>query len=1775
MTHRSRASLLRLAVVSNAVAFLGLAIPSVAAADCTRSVGSPTSCAYCDDYWFYYVDPQRAVSLYGGRMVQFEECQAYCDTPRTGRLSNCTLHVTDIRDYLYYPGGFFNLAEGCQAVKISMGNPPAEVCGNGVDEDCDGVAEACAGCPSPSGTVSVGQTASCTVGSCSNGSTTCRSDGTWSPCQCVGCTNPVSPIDSMAPCSVGQCTSGSMACGKDGQWSACSAPSDCVSATQPPGSLSSDPTSIQAQLDQMNSGCPNGDWGGYDPIQLPLKSASTLPFTDFEVTVLRSLGVTRTYSSSDVMAGNASSASGIFGLGWHHNWETALTCGGNGASCTVDAGAGGRMKFQAQATTVVGVGALSGEALVLYRRTEAANVASGGNNLMVRRPNGEFILFQLDGSELHFAQPVTCGSCMDGRFNGTLRLSHDVDPAGRILTLDFTVGGKLLTVTDELGNRLSISPSSTCSGRAGALSYRAGSSGVDSEYVTYAYDPTCQTLKTVVPSNYTAAPGHSPQLRAYDYQSTPQAGLLTKVYNEFNDPVTVFGYDSAKGFATSLVDAQSTLSVTYPQPNQDKVVSSYGSDTFTELSTRGVAGKATKTETSAPSPSVYIGNYNTRNQTWDGQYLVCEDRSYDPARYFGRDTQKRVTYLADFAGYVCSSTPWVSHAPSRWWNFEYGIVKQIAQGVTIGLNSTTKTSQKSVLADQLAKASPSGTSADTFQTSETLDYDPASKTGDPAGYACGTSNAPVGGLVCRKIVDGYTTDANGTPTLQRIGTFFSYDPRGRLIRSVGPLFMVGQAPAGNVDPVEERTYWSDDDPDLMRRGRLHEIKRRATASQTLTTSFETYDVFGPTQVQDPAGNTTIYTRVGSAGRVTRVDTPDGRHTSTRYYDGDLPRLVLAHSGSARRFTYDDKGRLHAIEPLSGDPDTGSVTRGWIETRDHDAAGNTTVVTRADAQGTVRWKRILEYNWNGTVRKDIHPEPGKGYASWRRLPGTLPYSAKDEDHNSLHFNPDVFGRVRTVSFQHDASTNDGIETPTFESSGPGYASPYSGISYDYEPGQEALRNVWNISASTYQADGLIAGYVHDDFGRLRSVTAPTTMTGGPYTYAYDARGNVVQRSGGNSTISYQYDGADRMTKLTAKRTADGSSVEYAYAYDDPSAIGRLHSITEPDRTTTFTYDEVGRLSFEAVAESDVATSLTTEYRYDKDGDLSEVITPAGLDVKYERDPATKDVTEVRNVTSGTKYASNVKHLPAGPVTDLTFAGGATFSQGFNLRYEPIAIASGPLALAYEVSPAGNPTTIGSATYTFDFRSRLSSEPKLVDTAEYAFAFADGSSTSSRTIAASAVSLASGAPTLKYAFGYDSGSNLSAISTYDNKGSSITGTTCLVHDALGRLTAVGPAKVLAGQDARACTTESDLASVTVRFRYDARNRRVARQDGTNPWKYWVFSPDGRPLAENTKPTSRGGAWSTQREYVWLDGRPLAQIEYPGTNGSNEGDVYLVHVDHLGQPRALTSMAGAVVWSSTPRPYGEILEKTAPDPANLRIVLTNLRLPGQYDERLLGSIGLPGPYYNGARWYLPTMARYMELDPVALRGGMNGQFAPDWYGYANQNPLRWTDPGGDIALTVPGAVMGAVFGGLYGGIGAAIAPGASLKTIAAGAVAGVFVGGAFGAYAASGVGALAMIGGLSGAAGSAFGQALSGQRVNGWAVFGAGVGGYFGGALQGVMGLGTTVFTGWAAAGAGNFVGGIPSMAGDLIGTYLTPKRTQEVAPQAYGTPGGWLAAAGCKQ
>src|ERR1700722_9459430 len=59
-------------------------------------------------------------------------------------------------------------------------------------------------------------------------------------------------------------------------------------------------------------------------------------------------------------------------------------------------------------------------------------------------------------------------------------------------------------------------------------------------------------------------------------------------------------------------------------------------------------------------------------------------------------------------------------------------------------------------------------------------------------------------------------------------------------------------------------------------------------------------------------------------------------------------------------------------------------------------------------------------------------------------------------------------------------------------------------------------------------------------------------------------------------------------------------------------------------------------------------------------------------------------------------------------------------------------------------------------------------------------------------------------------------------------------------------------------------------------------------------------------------------------------------------------------------------------------------------------DLRFPGQVYDGYMGS------YYNWHRDYDPLSGRYLQSDPIGLGGGNYST-----YGYADENPVSFTDP------------------------------------------------------------------------------------------------------------------------------------------------------------------------
>lgn len=109
--------------------------------------------------------------------------------------------------------------------------------------------------------------------------------------------------------------------------------------------------------------------------------------------------------------------------------------------------------------------------------------------------------------------------------------------------------------------------------------------------------------------------------------------------------------------------------------------------------------------------------------------------------------------------------------------------------------------------------------------------------------------------------------------------------------------------------------------------------------------------------------------------------------------------------------------------------------------------------------------------------------------------------------------------------------------------------------------------------------------------------------------------------------------------------------------------------------------------------------------------------------------------------------------------------------------------------------------------------------------------------------------------------------------------------------------------------------------------------------------------------------------------------------------ELQLFFVHNDHLGTPKYLTDMTGKAVWQAKSTPFGEVTEVEDLDGDGKYITL-NMRFPGQYWDQETGTS------YNYFRDYDPAAGRYVQSDPIGLRGGINT------YSYAWSSPNIYFD-------------------------------------------------------------------------------------------------------------------------------------------------------------------------
>jgi RHS repeat-associated protein len=739
-------------------------------------------------------------------------------------------------------------------------------------------------------------------------------------------------------------------------------------------------------------------------------------------------------------------------------------------------------------------------------------------------------------------------------------------------------------------------------------------------------------------------------------------------------------------------------------------------------------------------------------------------------------------------------------------------------------------------------------------------------------------------------------------------------------------------------------------------------------------------------VTDPRGNVTSYT-YDASGTLVTITNALGQVTQITSHDASgRPLTIVDPNNVTKTMTYDPRGRL-----------TSATIAGATTTITYDAAGNVIQVSRPDgsflayaydaAHRLIQVSDALEdqidytldalgdrtqtqiYGPGGATltktQSAVFDELGRLLQSIGAAGQTVQF-AYDNDNNIISLT-DPLGNVTGQSFD---ALNRLIQT----------AAPLSSTTtYGYD--------AHNNRTAVTDPRGLGTTYVYDGLDNLIQQSSPDT---GVTVYVVDAAGNRVQETDAAGDVAQM--AYDALNRLTSKTFPNDPAENITYRYDEPAAgygIGRLTSVTDEVGTTSYVYDARGNV----VQETRVDYGMTdiTAYAYDLADHVVQMTYPSGRIVTYTRDAMGRiaDVATAANTAAApVAVVSNATYLPFGPLASLGYGNNLNLAVQYDDDYRPNArLVTGTATmqdLSYTVDADSNITAIGdlvtaarSQVFQYDALQRLNFANGLYGQLNYGY-----------DAVGNRLSQTGGTDNLAQSYAYAANSNelASIVNGSTTRSFTYTAAGNLALDNHGD----GTFLAYSYDQKNRLVQVANQSKILATFDYDFRGLRVGKDITGKPKKIGGFKTrtmlfhydrQGHFIAENNK------AESTLTEYIWLDDMPVAMAR-------NE-TLYFVHPDHLGAPQKVTDASQNLVWDAVLRPFGRIEQES--------FTFTQLlRFPGQYhdtEDKL---------FYNSFRDYDPDAGRYVESDPVGLRGGLNT------YAYADDDPLDYIDPLGLWRLT-----------------------------------------------------------------------------------------------------------------------------------------------------------------
>ncbi|MEK6744184.1 MAG: RHS repeat-associated core domain-containing protein [Nitrospirota bacterium] len=791
------------------------------------------------------------------------------------------------------------------------------------------------------------------------------------------------------------------------------------------------------------------------------------------------------------------------------------------------------------------------------------------------------------------------------------------------------------------------------------------------------------------------------------------------------------------------------------------------------------------------------------------------------------------------------------------------------------------------------------------------------------------------------------TEAQGT--LQEKTTTYTYDPVLSLVTS--------ETVTSVVDPAAQKITTNVYYPNGKLQYLIEDGFLGDGTPYTYTTTNDYYtngklkSIDGPrTDVQD----ITNYAYDPTTGFLTTITQPlVGMTTYSNFDPLGNPQTVTDPNGNATTYTYDTTGRVLTVRsPGDTNPTqyvyvSGGCTScgGGGNKIDHITLpeGNTITYTY-DALGNIA---SIKDSLNNSINYTYDSEGNKLSEEIKDASGVL--------QKTLGYQYTALNRLSQVKNPDGSYAEYGYDFRGNRTSAKDPKNNSTTYSYDalnrltsvVQPGMVTAGYGYDTNnnlTTVTDANGNATTYKYDDKGRVYQVISPDT---GTTTYSYDSAGDMVSKKDAKGvTITYVYDASNRLTKIDFPTDTD-----IVYTYDAClNGKGRLCNMTDSSGTTSYEYTPKGQVKKEMKLIDSV--NYVTQYTYDQNGNMKTMTYPSGkvITYNYTNDKAISVLNGAANI------ATSIAYKPFGGMSSITFGNSLAGTISYDNQYRVTGITStGVMNLNYPTyDNNGNIQTIQdllspakNRSFTYDSLDRLGTATGTWGSLGWTYDGVGNRQTENGS-------------TYIYAPNTNKLASANGISfNYDNNGNTTTEAARVnTYNQNQRLIQVTDGAMTAGNI------------------YNGNGQRVKKNvNGTVT--IFHYGLNGQIIAESNS------AGTIIAEYVYLNSQPLTKME--GTN------TYYYHNDHLATPQKMTDSTGAVVWSADYKPFGEAT-------ITVSTITNNLRFPGQYYDVETTFI------YNYFRNYNPSIARYVEADPIGIRNGRN-----HLYVYVKNNPVKNTDSTG----------------------------------------------------------------------------------------------------------------------------------------------------------------------